>query len=168
MTLMFRHQQRLKITLAITRDIDLQLAVDPGDVAEVFANGAVLRVLEILFDGNDVSIVSTDTGVKTVLIDNESTGASATARLAITGDDAGVALYAAGTNKSAAIITGGPTGQQSVLRNLGSYPMSFGTANKERMRLLGTGELRLYDNGNTDFAEFHHDGTDFNTTFTTI
>jgi hypothetical protein len=40
------------------------------------------------------------------------------------------------------------------------------TASSKNVRLLGGAGLLIYDSGSTDFADFSHDGTDFNTSFT--
>lgn len=97
----------------------------------------------------DVAIAPTWTGlhtwsrnenaVSTLLLDNDSNGTGNAARWSITSGDANVALYAAGSGLTSAIVTSGPTGAQGVLRTVGNYPLVFATNNTYRWSILGAG-----------------------------
>lgn len=65
----------------------------------------------------------------TSLISNTSAANLDTARIAISANNTNVALYAVNAATVAGVINGGPVGAQSVLRNLGAYPLVFGTNN---------------------------------------
>ena len=105
-------------------------------------------------------------GVFGQTIDNDSNGTANAARLNVISGDGSVALFAAGTGRTSAIITGGPTGAQGVLRTLGSDPLVFGTSNTQRMLIAGDGSeidlsATLLDfNGVVDLdGNFDADGT---------
>ena len=63
------------------------------------------------------------------------------ARIQIAGGGSALAIFGAGTVTSTPIITNGPTGAQTVIRNLGTYPMVFGVGNALAMTLSNGGSL---------------------------
>ncbi len=93
-----------------------------------------------IFD-SAMTMVDNVNGGLTFQIDNDSTGVSAFARTSISSGDGNVAFYVTGTAYTGTIVTNGPTGAQSVLRTLGSYPIVFGTANTDRMRVGSAGGI---------------------------
>jgi hypothetical protein len=78
-------------------------------------------------------------GTLTASIQNASTTNGDTAHLTITANATQVALFAANAAQSTAVVTGGPTGAQAVLRTLGSYPLVFGTNNTYRGQIDANG-----------------------------
>jgi len=87
-----------------------------------------------------LTVTNSFTGSYTVNVTNTSTVSGDTSRYTLAAGSTAVALFAANQNQAAAIVTGGPTGPQFVLRTLGaSTPLVFGTANTERMRISDTG-----------------------------
>lgn len=78
-------------------------------------------------------------GGLTLAVSNTSVVDGDTSRIQISTPTSAVALFAANAAQSTAIVTGGPTGAQAVLRNLGAYPLIFGTNNTDRGEIAGTG-----------------------------
>lgn len=83
------------------------------------------------------------TGGLTTTISNTSGADGDISRIQVSTSTSAVALYAAPTTQSTAIVTGGPVGAQSVLRNLGNYPIVFGTSNIMRGFVNGAGNWAL-------------------------
>ena len=75
----------------------------------------------------------------TVQITNTSAVSGDISRVQLSANATSVALFAAPAAQSVAIVAGGPTGAQSCLRNLGNYPLVFGTANTYRGQVDGAG-----------------------------
>lgn len=98
------------------------------------------------------------TGSYTNATTNTSTVDGDTSRLTVTAGATSLAIFSANANQSTAIITGGPTGAQTVFRNLGSYPLLFGTANTLRGQFSSGGNflaqqgIRTGDNTSLDGA----------------
>lgn len=112
-----------------------------------------------------LTINGTVNGSYTAIVDNDSNGTANAARVAVASGDVQVALFAAGSGRTSTVLTGGPTGAQSVLRNLGNYPMIFGINNIARVSMDATAMLLTADNyelrfgtGGDDLA-IYHDGT---------
>lgn len=81
------------------------------------------------------------TGALTLPITNTSTVDGDTCRIVIGAGATSFAAYATNVNQSTAIVTGGPTGAQAVMRTLGAQPIVFGTNNTYRGQFSGTGGL---------------------------
>lgn len=69
----------------------------------------------------------------TALLDNDSNGTANAVRYSLSSGDSNAALFTAGSGRTSTVLTGGPVGAQTVLRNLGSYPIIFGTNNTARV-----------------------------------
>lgn len=95
----------------------------------------------------DISSVTNRNATLQVALDNDSNGTGNASRLSLTSGDASSALFVAGSGRTSALITNGPTGAQSVLRTLGAYPLLFGTNNTLVGEFQGDGAMRLYGSG---------------------
>lgn len=68
------------------------------------------------------------------------------ARITVNAGATGLALFSANVNRSTAIVTGGPTGPQMVVRGLGAIPLVFGVNNTFVAQFSGsTGLLQIVD-----------------------
>lgn len=79
------------------------------------------------------------TGAIDAQIINKSTTSGDLARLVVLSDTVQFAMYSAPIAQSVAIVAGGPTGGQGVLRTIGAQPIIFGTNNTYVGQFLGTG-----------------------------
>ncbi len=99
--------------------------------------GATTRVtvasdgkVDITNDNSQPLLVSgTVNNSSTFQFTNASNGTSNAARISFSSGDANAAFFAAGSGRTSAIVTGGPTGAQAVMRTLGAYPLIFGVSN---------------------------------------
>ncbi len=73
-----------------------------------------------------------------IVLDNDSNGTTNSARFCGSSGDAGACFFVAGSGRTSAIITGGPTGAQAVLRTLGNHPLVFGTSNTLAVTISGS------------------------------
>lgn len=110
------------------------MTLDPNGVLTITAAASTTP---LLVGGGSV------TGGLTSAITNTSTTSGDTARLTIGAGATSLAIFSTNVNQAAAIITNGPTGAQSVLRNLGSYPMVFGTNNTYAGQINATQQLSM-------------------------
>lgn len=88
------------------------------------------------------------TGAATFFVQNTSTVSGDQARVVVGSGTTSVAIYAANQNQSGILVSNGPTAAQTVVRNLGAYPLVFGIQNN----LVGyfdgtTGNLNLTTTG---------------------
>jgi len=79
-------------------------------------------------------------GSYTGIITNANTGDSS-ARFVVQAGDTSCAWFTAGSGKTTPILTNGPIGEQTVIRNLGLDPLVLGTGNTERIRITGAGAV---------------------------
>lgn len=108
------------------------------------SSGIALSVAGIA--GTTLANFTTGTGgTSSVQVANTASADGDTARLIVSADAAStqIAVFAAPAAQSTAVVTGGPTGAQTVIRNLGAQPMLFGTNNTLRMTIASTGGITL-------------------------
>lgn len=96
-----------------------------------------------------IGISANSDGILQLLIDNDSTGSSALARVAINSGDSSIAIFAAGSAYSGTVVTGGPTGAQGVIRTLAGQPFLVATDNEARFRI--SQEISLADDATGTF-----------------
>lgn len=115
------------------------LTIDPNGVVTVAGINA-----SSFFVGNTAV-----TGQVSAFVNNTSTTAGDDVRFGVTAGASQFALFVENAANASTIITGGLTGAQSVLRNLGSYPMVFGTNNTYRGDIGATGTWTLAPTANS-------------------
>lgn len=91
------------------------------------------------------SITGTNNGAYTFLLDNDSNGTGNAARVSVSSGDSNAAFFVAGSGRTSAVLTGGPTGAQSVIRNLGAYPLILGTNNTAYFQIPSDGGMAITD-----------------------
>lgn len=105
-----------------------EIGMTSNTALNIFTNNVTRIALSA--DGSSMTYGgSAVTGGITLAISNTATASGDTARFQVSTPSSAVALFAAPTAQAAAIVTNGPTGAQTCLRNLGSYPLVFGTNN---------------------------------------
>lgn len=79
------------------------------------------------------------TGAVSLIASNTSIVDGDTARVVVSTGSSNVSLFMTDAAQSTAIVTGGPTGLQAVLRTLGAAPIVFGTSNAYRGQIDAAG-----------------------------
>jgi hypothetical protein len=94
------------------------------------SSGVALTVNGLPANGDVAQFVASTTGQLRVSIIQSNTSSGDLAELQLSAGTTGFALFASNTSQSSALITGGPTGAQGVLRSLGSTaPLVLGANN---------------------------------------
>lgn len=117
-----------------------------GATAINYATGALTVGSASLATPLTVGGAATSGGV-TLTISNTSTLSGDIARWQVSTPSSAVAMFAAPTAQSVALVTNGPTGAQTVLRNLGAYPLVFATNNTFAGSIGSTGLWTWQANG---------------------
>lgn len=113
------------------------------------AAGAYTEAVHWSNSTGDMTLSNTDNATHTLAVSDTNSGSSTYVRLALSGGDSSASLFSAGSNYGSALVTGGPTGAQTVLRNLGAYPIIFGTDNTARSRI--SQEISIADDATATF-----------------
>jgi hypothetical protein len=99
------------------------------------------NINRLTFDnaGNGIFGGTAITGGLTITVNNTSAVNGDIARIQVISNASVVGLYAVNAATTTPVIANGPTGAQSVLRNLGSFPLVFGVNNTYAGQILSSG-----------------------------
>lgn len=92
-----------------------------------------------------LTVNGTNNGSYSLIFDNDSNGSANACRIVFNSGDASGAFFTAGSGRTTAVLTGGPTGAQGVIRMLGAYPLILGTDNTARFQIPADGGMAIVD-----------------------